>query len=133
MLDCVLWRLGCTASVLQEVLEGRPYDAKSDLWSLGCVVHELCSLRYFLQGIVCVCKRRGGRYVFDLANVCVTHHVHLCEAGYMYTGTHFTGCDCTFYLIVVLLFWLQIREPWQPKWPLARSNPSPPFTLVSSK
>ena len=32
--------------VLQEILEGRPYDAKSDLWSLGCVVHELCTLRY---------------------------------------------------------------------------------------
>lgn len=41
----------CTAFVVQEILEGRPYDAKSDLWSLGCVVHELCTLRYVCSSI----------------------------------------------------------------------------------
>ena len=41
--------------VLQEILEGRPYDAKSDLWSLGCVVHELCTLRYVYL-LLCVLR-----------------------------------------------------------------------------
>ncbi|KAE8189553.1 hypothetical protein CF335_g6600 [Tilletia laevis] len=27
-----------------EVVEGKPYDAKSDIWSLGCIVYELCAL-----------------------------------------------------------------------------------------
>ena len=27
-----------------EVCENRPYDFKSDLWSLGCILYELCTL-----------------------------------------------------------------------------------------
>ena len=27
-----------------EVCENRPYDFKSDLWSLGCILYEMCTL-----------------------------------------------------------------------------------------
>jgi len=32
-----------------EVCEGKPYTFKSDVWSLGCVLFELCSLNYAFQ------------------------------------------------------------------------------------
>ena len=32
-----------------EVCENRPYDYKSDLWSLGCILYELCTLTYPFQ------------------------------------------------------------------------------------
>ena len=32
-----------------EVCENRPYDYKSDLWSLGCILYELCTLNYPFQ------------------------------------------------------------------------------------
>lgn len=28
-----------------EILENRPYDFKTDIWSLGCLIFELCALR----------------------------------------------------------------------------------------
>jgi len=29
-----------------EVCENKPYTFKSDVWALGCVLHELCTLQY---------------------------------------------------------------------------------------
>ena len=29
-----------------ELCEGRPYNDKSDIWSLGCVLYELCTLKH---------------------------------------------------------------------------------------
>eukprot|EP00919_Chromeraceae_sp_WS-2016_P000014 GHVR01000057.1.p1 GENE.GHVR01000057.1~~GHVR01000057.1.p1 ORF type:complete len:151 (-),score=6.54 GHVR01000057.1:1234-1686(-) len=32
-----------------EVCDNRPYNLKSDLWSLGCIMYELCTLTYPFQ------------------------------------------------------------------------------------
>ena len=29
-----------------ELCEEKPYNNKSDIWSLGCVLYELCTLRH---------------------------------------------------------------------------------------
>ena len=38
-------RVGTPLYMSPEVLKGEGYDWKSDAWSLGCVVYELCCLR----------------------------------------------------------------------------------------
>lgn len=30
-----------------EVCENKPYSFKSDIWALGCVLYELCTLKVF--------------------------------------------------------------------------------------
>ena len=33
-----------------ELCEDKPYDKKSDVWALGCVLYELCTLRHAFEG-----------------------------------------------------------------------------------
>lgn len=33
-----------------EICEGRPYSASSDMWSLGCVLYEMCALLHAFRG-----------------------------------------------------------------------------------
>lgn len=37
--------MGTPCYISPELCEGRPYDEKSDIWALGCVLYEMCSLR----------------------------------------------------------------------------------------
>lgn len=37
-----------------ELIDGKPYDYKSDIWALGCILYEMCSKRRRFEGTVCV-------------------------------------------------------------------------------
>jgi NIMA (never in mitosis gene a)-related kinase len=37
-------KVGTPYYLSPEVCEDRPYNNKSDIWSLGCILYELCSL-----------------------------------------------------------------------------------------
>ena len=37
--------VGTPCYISPELCEGKPYNAKSDVWALGCVLYELCSLK----------------------------------------------------------------------------------------
>uniref|UniRef100_A0A3Q1IPX9 non-specific serine/threonine protein kinase n=1 Tax=Anabas testudineus TaxID=64144 RepID=A0A3Q1IPX9_ANATE len=59
-----------------EICENRPYNNKTDIWSLGCVLYELCTLRHPFEGsslrqlISKICRGRyksvPNRYSYDL-------------------------------------------------------------------
>ncbi|XP_024120060.1 serine/threonine-protein kinase Nek5 isoform X3 [Oryzias melastigma] len=57
-----------------EICESRPYNNKTDIWSLGCVLYELCTLRHPFEGSSLrqlVSKICRGRYT-----PVPTHYTH---------------------------------------------------------
>ncbi|KAA8579179.1 hypothetical protein FQN60_018752, partial [Etheostoma spectabile] len=59
-----------------EICESRPYNNKTDIWSLGCVLYEICTLRHPFEGsslrqlVSKICRGRynpaPSRYSYDL-------------------------------------------------------------------
>ncbi|XP_066562493.1 serine/threonine-protein kinase Nek5 isoform X3 [Amia ocellicauda] len=59
-----------------EICENRPYNNKTDVWSLGCVLYELCTLKHPFEGsnlrqlVVKICRGHynpvAPRYSYDL-------------------------------------------------------------------
>ena len=43
-------RCGTPCYMAPEILDGQPYDHRADLWSLGCVIYELCTLTRAFDG-----------------------------------------------------------------------------------
>ena len=38
--------IGTPFYISPEICEGKPYNSRSDVWSLGCVLYEMCTLRH---------------------------------------------------------------------------------------
>ncbi|XP_027001274.1 serine/threonine-protein kinase Nek5 isoform X2 [Tachysurus fulvidraco] len=68
--------VGTPYYISPEICENRPYNNKTDIWSLGCVLYELCTLRHPFEGsslrqlIVKICRGHytpvSQRYSADL-------------------------------------------------------------------
>lgn len=43
-------RVGTPFYLSPELCQGKPYNAKSDIWSLGCILYELCCLKHAFDG-----------------------------------------------------------------------------------
>jgi len=43
-------RVGTPYYMSPEICQGVPYDAKSDMWALGCVLYKLCALKHMFSG-----------------------------------------------------------------------------------
>lgn len=44
--------VGTPCYISPELCEGKPYNQKSDIWALGCVLYELASLKRAFEAAV---------------------------------------------------------------------------------
>ncbi|KAL6100548.1 nek5 [Pungitius sinensis] len=57
-----------------EICESRPYNNKTDVWSLGCVLYELCTLRHPFEGSSL--RQLVGRICRGSYNPAPSHYSH---------------------------------------------------------
>nr|CAH7741229.1 unnamed protein product [Callosobruchus chinensis] len=50
--DKALTSIGTYNYVAPELCDGKPYDFKTDIWALGCILYELCSMEKMFDGTV---------------------------------------------------------------------------------
>ena len=69
----VLQVVGTPAYISPELCEGKPYNQKSDIWALGCVLYELASLTRAFEADVSFAAALELFYV--LVHYIVTTHI----------------------------------------------------------
>lgn len=52
ILAFLLQVVGTPCYISPELCEGKPYNQKSDIWALGCVLYELASLKRAFEAAV---------------------------------------------------------------------------------
>lgn len=57
--QCAQSKVGTPLYFSPEICEGKPYDTKSDVWALGCLLHELATLRppFHAQNQIALAKK----------------------------------------------------------------------------
>ena len=53
--------VGTPCYISPELCEGKPYNQKSDIWALGCVLYELASLKRAYEAAVSTYTPEGLR------------------------------------------------------------------------
>ena len=84
-----------------ELCEGRPYNVKSDVWALGCILFEMCSggampFQASNQGAL-ILKILSGNQV--CARVCLGVHTHVCAC--VCVCVRLCVCVCMFVCVCV--------------------------------
>uniref|UniRef100_A0A8C5LW78 non-specific serine/threonine protein kinase n=1 Tax=Leptobrachium leishanense TaxID=445787 RepID=A0A8C5LW78_9ANUR len=72
-------RVGTPYYLSPEICENQPYNNKTDIWSLGCVLYELCALKHPFEArslhqlVVKICRGRfeplSSKYSYDLRSL----------------------------------------------------------------
>lgn len=61
--------IGTTNYLAPEMCDGSPYDTKADIWSLGCILYEICALERMFDGPVArvvLSIKNGSRKLINL-------------------------------------------------------------------
>ena len=57
-----------------EICENKPYNNKSDLWAMGCVLYELATLKHAFQVTLGFCfhiSNKARKHIGDCTGLCL--------------------------------------------------------------